>query len=243
MDVLENYEKDTLRIGVKIADTSTRAIAAGVLWLLLKLKEQIFDKESKGLVPMKKLAKEGYALDDQLVKDANLKELSKIMKKYHVGFSAMQQGDSGNYVLFFKAKDHAQIQAALNDYLAKAFAKEAPGVPLPEKASEREAVFIQTFLALPPGKDNLVLPMPDAVPLLKEPEKPLTIGTDPRSPVPIDVSFTAIEEPKKSLDIPKPRSIPKALEKAKNEAKILEQAREAMREKTRQRLPKREKSR
>ena len=243
MDVLENYEKDTIRIGVKIAGTSTRAIAASALWLLGKLKEQLFDKESKGLVSMKKLANEGYTLDAQLVKDPNLKELSKIMKKYHVGFSAMQQGETKNYVLFFKAKDKAQIEAALNDYLAKAFGKEAPGVPLPEKGPEREAVFIQTFIAMPPGKETPALASPEAVPLLRGPAESLTIGTGPRSPVPIDVSFSALEEPKAQRALPMPRSIPKALEKAKDEARTLEQTRQAMREMTRQRVPKREKSR
>lgn len=243
MDVLENYEKDTIRIGVKIVDTSTRAIAAGVLWLLGKLKAQLFDKESKGLVSMKKLANEGYALDAQLVKDANLKALSKIMKKYQVGFAAMRQGESKNYVLFFKAKDQAQLTAALNDYLAKTFAKEAPGVTLPEQGPEREAAFIQTFLALPPGKEAAALPAPEAVLLLRGPKEPLPIGIAPRSPEPIDVSFSALEEPKAQHAQPKQRSIPKALEKAKIEARVLEQAREAMREMMRQRIPKREKSR
>ncbi len=243
MDVLQDYEKDTIRVGVKIAGTSTRAIAAGILRLLGKLKEQIFDKESKGLVSMKKLANEGYTLDAQLVKDPNLKALSKIMKKYHVGFSAMQQGESGNYVLFFKAKDQAQITAALNDYLAKTFAKEAPGVSLPEQALEREAVFVQTFITLPPGKEVAALQAPEAVPLLRGPAEPLPVGTGPRSPVPIDVSFTALEEPKAQRALPMPRSIPKALERAKDEARTLEQAREIMQEMTRQRVPKREKSR
>lgn len=236
MDVLENYEKDTLRIGVKIADTSTRAIAAGALWLLGKLKEQLFDKESKGLVSMKKLAREGYTLGSETVKDPNLKELSKIMKKYHVGFSAMQQGKSKNYVLFFKAKDQAQIVAALNDYLAKAFSKEVPGVPLPEKGPERETVFIETFLALPTGKEIPELKASETVPLLKEAAEPLHTGPGPHILNPIDVSFTAIAEPEKKRALPKQRSIPKTLEKAKNEARVLEQSREVMKELTRQRF-------
>ena len=223
MDVLENYEKDTLRIGVKIADTSSRAIAAGAAWLLGILKEKLFDKEAKGQVSIKKLTKEGYALNSELIKNPNLQQLAKIMKKYNVGFSAMQQGESNNYVLFFKAKEEAQLHAALDAYLAKTVKRDNPDKNSPEHDARRDEYDRQNAR----GESN--------------PEKQ-------NKPDTRNMAFDAKElteeakAPGKAVN-PKPRSIPKALEKAKDEARVLEQFREAMRQMTRQRVPRKEPTR
>ena len=223
MDVLESYEKDTLRIGVKIADTSTKAISTGVLWLLGILKEKLFDKEVKGQVSIQKLTKEGYVLNSELVKNPNLQQLAKIMKKYNVGFSAMQQGKSNNYVLFFKAKEESQLHAALDAYLAKTVKRDNPDKSSQVYDTQRDEYDRQNVRGESQSEQQK---MPDAR----------------------NMAFDAQElteeakAPGKAVN-PKPRSIPKALEKAKDEARVLEQLREAMRQMTRQRVPRKEPTR
>ena len=223
MDVLETYEKDTLRIGVKIADTTTRAIATGAVWLLGILKEKLFDKEAKGQVSIKKLTNEGYVLNSELVKNPNLQQLAKITKKYNVGFSAMQQGESNNYVLFFKAKEDALLRAALDAYLAKTVKRDNPDKNSPEHDAWRDEYDRQNAR----GES-----------MSEQQKKP-----DARN-MAFDVQ--ALTEEAKApgkANSPKPRSIPKALEKAKDEARVLEQLREAMRQMTRQRVPRKEPTR
>lgn len=137
MDVLDGYEKDSVRLGVKVAGLSAEVIAKGMMWLLNGIKNKVFPAEVIGKTSIKQLMKKGDKLLSQDVKNPDLKLLYKTLKRYNIGFSVIQHEGTNNYTLFFKAKNDTQLDEGLRAYIAKTMTREKPEKQL---AKETEPV-------------------------------------------------------------------------------------------------------
>ncbi|MFV0497566.1 MAG: PcfB family protein [Candidatus Fimivivens sp.] len=240
MDVLDGYEKHTVRVGVKVARLSSKVIAKGIMWLLKVLKNKVFPPNPIGKTSIKQLMKKGDKLISQDIKIPELKVLSKTLKRYNIGFSVIQHEGTENYTLFFKAKDEAQLSVGLDAYIAKTVSqdnleqeqpeidKSDPDLSEPE-ISDNESFLLPEDMMFFKSKDDMLYDTPEQnQPEISEPTRDKDI--------PEDVSFTAAkqkEEPKAKQ--PKPRSIPKELEEAKAVSKAMQQTRDVQKQHTRQR--------
>lgn len=211
MDILDNYEKNMLRVGVRVSQLSGRMLAKTVSWLLEQLKKKLLPAEVVGRTSIKQLMKKGDKLLRQDVKNAELDELSRVLKRYNIGFSAIQHVDTKDYTLFFKARDEAQLGAGLDAYLSTTVSRNKP-----EQA--------------PPEVENPAREQPEQT-------RPEAVAPSQDKATPEDVSFAAPEQKraKEKPREPQPRSIPKELEEAKAVSRSMQKAREAEREISRSR--------
>ena len=76
-------------------------------------------KQEGNEVKLKDMVKRGQ-LEEIPVKEAELKELKKELNKYGVKFSVMRDKETGNYNVFFQAKDTKVMELAFNKALQKA---------------------------------------------------------------------------------------------------------------------------
>lgn len=247
MDVLDGYEKDTIRVGVKVTRLSFKAITKGVLFLLKGLKNKVFPAEVIGKTTIKQLMKKGDKLIGQDIKNPDLKLLSKALKSYNIGFSVIQHQGTENYTLFFKAKDQAQLIAGLDAYLAKAVSRNTPEQKQPnidKSEPNRENPNISRNNTEQNRSDKSVdkhnYTKKDAIfydsvnqvyrPVFREAE-----ALEHDRNIPKDVSFAAAKQKEPKAKQPIPRSISKELEEAKAVSKAMQQTREAQKQLTRQR--------
>ena len=73
MDVLDSYEKNTVRIGVKATKLTAQTLSDIAAWLLKQLKNKILPDEIKGKTSIKKLMQKGDKLLGQDIKSPDLK--------------------------------------------------------------------------------------------------------------------------------------------------------------------------
>lgn len=229
MDTQDEFSRNGMRFGVRVSALTAKALAAGVA----KLLKHMLEHEKTGIVSIKELMKGNDKLLGTDVKNADLEELAMVMKRYNIGVAAIQHGETGNYTIFFKSKQEHQLNAALNDYLAKVFGREQPDKPLPINPAVRQTVMVETFLTLPPAPELPLLETNE--PILLETGEPLKLNSPPeylrlveggRPMQPIDVSYSIERTPDQRPSLPSPRSIPKELKQAKMESHALQQARE-----------------
>jgi hypothetical protein len=132
VDVLDSYEKNTVRIGVKATKLTAQTLSDIAAWLLKQLKNKILPDEIKGKTSIKKLMQKGDKLLGQDIKSPDLKELSHVLKRYNIGFAAIKHEGTDDYTLFFKARDQAQLSTGLDAYLAKSVSRNTPEQKRPE---------------------------------------------------------------------------------------------------------------
>ncbi len=229
MDAQDEFSRNGMRFGIRVSALTARVLAAG----MAKLLRHLLTREKAGIVSIKELMKHGDKLMGTEIKNAELEELARVMRRYNIGISVIQHGESKDYSIFFKSKHESQLNAALNDYLAKVFTREHPDKTLPNEPAARQSVVLETYLALPAAPET---------PLLETRERPLLGTTEPlklnsppeylrlveggRPVQPVDMSYSLGRTTDQWPLRPEPRSIPKELREAKLEAQALQQARE-----------------
>lgn len=93
-----------------------------------------FEKEGRdqtGKVSMKQLAASGAQLEQATLAEGGVGSFARVARKYHVAYSVMKDksSDPPRWIVFFKAKDAAQMEAAFAAYADKVLkAKEKPSV-------------------------------------------------------------------------------------------------------------------
>ncbi|NLD18438.1 MAG: PcfB family protein [Tissierellia bacterium] len=125
----EEISNKTLHMEVQATKVSAKLIEKLIKDLIQKLdqKKQSLDNYLKGSskeVAMKDMVKKGQ-LEELEVKESDLKELKKELNKHGVRFSLMKDKSSGNYSVFFQAKDTAVMEKAFRNALANVEQKEA----------------------------------------------------------------------------------------------------------------------
>lgn len=87
----------------------------------MSLEQHLKDNSSE--VKLKDMVKKGQ-LEELSVKDGELKELKKELNKHGVKFSVMKDKETGNYTVFFQAKDLAVMEKAFRNTLSTVEKKE-----------------------------------------------------------------------------------------------------------------------
>jgi hypothetical protein len=87
----------------------------------ISLEQHLKDNSSE--VKLKDMVKKGQ-LEELSVKDGELKELKKELNKHGVKFSVMKDKETGNYTVFFQAKDLAVMEKAFRNSLSTVEKKE-----------------------------------------------------------------------------------------------------------------------
>lgn len=119
----ENYRQE--------AKTERRQVKA--VKKTAKAREKAYGRRGKQTV--KELVRKGDAVKKLPVKDTELKEFEKILRKYGVDFSIVADASSARpkYLVFFKARDEEVIAQVYNESLAKL-------VKAPEKKAARPSL-------------------------------------------------------------------------------------------------------
>lgn len=123
MMVNEEASRSTLNIEYKLA----KATAEGVLNAIKSIyglggNEESFDKALKTNgkeVKLKDLVAKGK-VEDMPIKDAELKELRKELKKDGVNFSVVKDKETKEYTIFFQSKDSKVMYHAFNKAIKRA---------------------------------------------------------------------------------------------------------------------------
>ena len=212
MDSQEELARSGVRVGIRVAEISTRALAAGVAKLLKKL----IVKEPTGERTMRQMINNGGKLLAEELKGADVAELARIAKRYAVSFSAIKNEGTQDYTIFFKAANEHQIHAALTAYNARAVIRaqeqaklKQQGDTQPEKSVNRDATREEK--------------MPDQHTLATEQSHDKASNKEERSPL-------EPERQAKKSKYPPRRSIPKELESAKEESRAIQEAKAAEKE-------------
>ena len=210
MDTQEELARSGVRVGVRVAELTTRALAASVAKLLKKL----IVKEPTGERTMRQMINNGGKLLAEELKGAEVAELSRIAKRYAVSFSAIINEGTQDYTIFFKAANEHQIHAALTAYNARAVIRAQEQSKLKQQGDDLSGRTTSTE-EKSPQQDT---PTP-------EPTRDKTTNREERSP------FESERQVKKSKHPPR-RSIPRELESAKEESRAIQEAKAAEKELT-----------
>jgi S-adenosylhomocysteine hydrolase len=118
-DVSNRTVSIQVRAGKKIADELLKTMKV----LMAKSKQtgglEEYLKQEGSEIKLKDLVKKGQ-LEEIEVKEPELKELRKELNKHGVKFSILRDKESGNYNVFFQAKDTKVMDVAFSKALQKA---------------------------------------------------------------------------------------------------------------------------
>ena len=221
---MDDFEKTTAKVGVKVSKVTTAAIFKSALWLLKK----ILSREKTGIVSIRALMKDGSVLASAEMKSPDFEALARVMKRYNIGVSLIQHAGTDEYTMFFKSNNNAQLAAALKEYL-RITLREMPELQntvrqrdlqmlLPEKAHSKNVHIVNFGRDDPPqlGSATPVIPLPPA----------------PNAPV--NLAYSEKAEQTIVMIKPPPRSIRKDLAEARVTSRNMQLEFEAQRgEKTR----------
>lgn len=115
----EEVNREEIQLGAKVANLTAREIKKALDKLLTALKEQkqhptvVHGKQS-----LKELSAQNTGLSSMELKDPNLRQLNREMKKAGIDFAPVKTG-KGEYLLFFKGRDADVMTHAFNQYTKK----------------------------------------------------------------------------------------------------------------------------
>lgn len=119
----EEASKSSLNIQVKLAKASARGVLNVIKWLCsLGTNSKSFEKAigtNGKKVKLKDLVAKGQ-VEDMPIKDAELKELKKELKRDGVNFSITKDKETKEYTIYFQAKDANVMYKAFDKAVKKA---------------------------------------------------------------------------------------------------------------------------
>ncbi len=109
-----------MQLGAKIANLTMAEIRKAIETLLAELKNNKLNTPTvvHGKQSLKELATQNAGLSSMELKDPNLRQLNREMKKSGIDFSPVKTG-KGEYLLFFKGRDADAMTHAFNQYTKK----------------------------------------------------------------------------------------------------------------------------
>ena len=115
----EEVNREEMQLGAKVANLTVAEIRKAIEKLLAELKEQKQHPNVKhGKQSLKELAAQNAGLSSMELKNPNLRQLHREMKKSGIDFSPVKTG-KGEYLLFFKGRDADAMTHAFNQYIKK----------------------------------------------------------------------------------------------------------------------------
>jgi deferrochelatase/peroxidase EfeB len=119
----EEVNRESLQLGAKIGRLTAEEIKKALDKLLAELTElkkngQQLPTVVHGKQTLKELSAQNTGLSSMELKDPNLRQLNREMKKAGIDFSPVKTG-KGEYLLFFKGRDADAMTHAFNQYTKK----------------------------------------------------------------------------------------------------------------------------
>lgn len=117
----EEVNREEMQLGAKVANLTVAEIRKAIEKLLAELKQQGKQKiptVMHGKQSLKELAAQNAGLSSLELKDPNLRQLNREMKRCGIDFSPVKTG-KGEYLLFFKGRDADAMTHAFNQYTKK----------------------------------------------------------------------------------------------------------------------------
>ena len=119
----EEVNREEMQLGAKVANLTAREIKKALDKLIAQLTE--LKKNNKqlptivhGKQSLKELSAQNTGLSSMELKDPNLRQLNREMKKAGIDFAPVKTG-KGEYLLFFKGRDADTMTHAFNQYTKK----------------------------------------------------------------------------------------------------------------------------
>lgn len=141
----EEVNREALQLGAKVGRLTAEEIKKALEKLLAELKEQGKHPAAiHGKQTLKELSAQNTGLSSMELKDPNLRQLNREMKKCGIDFAPVKTG-KGEYLLFFKGRDADAMTHAFNQYTKKLVKQaEKPSIrktlsTLKEKAAQMNA--------------------------------------------------------------------------------------------------------
>jgi hypothetical protein len=108
-----------MQLGAKVANFTVAELRKAIEKLVAELTQQKKTPAvAHGKQSLKELSKQNAGLSSMELKDPNLRQLNKEMKKAGIDFSPVKTG-KGEYLLFFKGRDADAMTHAFNQYTKK----------------------------------------------------------------------------------------------------------------------------
>ena len=149
----EEVNRESMQLAAKIGKVTAEEIRKALEKLIAELKTDIHKIQhpdmKHGKQSLKELAAQNAGLSSMELKDPNLRQLNKEMKKCGIDFAPKKTG-KGEYLLFFKGQDADAMTHAFEQYTKK-LVKQA------EKPSIRKmlAAFKEKAAELNAGRDKV----------------------------------------------------------------------------------------
>lgn len=115
----EEVTDKTVAVAIKATKLSGRALQSALRKILAQWeKSRASPKVYKGRQTVKQLAAQGRGMSSIDVNDGNIRDFSRVARKYGVDFAPYKAGP-GKYYVFFKAPDADAMTAAFTEYAAR----------------------------------------------------------------------------------------------------------------------------
>lgn len=115
----EELTRKLITIETRIAKATAREVIKALKLIMSKARQNqqkldkfIADEFKSNAKPLKEMVKKGQ-LEHLSLPKGELKELKKLLNRYSVNFSVMKDKESGEYSVFFQAKDTKVMEKAL----------------------------------------------------------------------------------------------------------------------------------
>lgn len=123
----EEVNRESMQLAAKIGKVTYEEIKKALEKLLAQLKEDIGKIQRPGIThgkqSLKELSAQNAGLSSLELKDPNLRQLNREMKKCGIDFSPVKTG-KGEYLLFFKGRDADAMTHAFERYTKKLLKQE-----------------------------------------------------------------------------------------------------------------------
>lgn len=151
----EEVNRESLQLGAKVAKLTAEEIKKALEKLIAQLKEQgkrpavVHGKQT-----LKELSAQNTGLSSMELKDPNLRQLNREMKKCGIDFAPVKTG-KGEYLLFFKGRDADAMTHAFNQYTKKLVKQaEKPSIRKTLSTLKEKAAAMNAQRAVTKNKDK-----------------------------------------------------------------------------------------
>ncbi|MDL2295184.1 PcfB family protein [Ruminococcaceae bacterium OttesenSCG-928-D13] len=114
----EEVNRESLQLGAKVAKLTAEEIRKALDKLIAELKQGQHSTVVHGKQSLKELSAQNAGLSSMELKNPDLRQLNREMKKSGIDFAPVKTG-KGEYLLFFKGRDADTMTHAFNQYTKK----------------------------------------------------------------------------------------------------------------------------
>lgn len=105
---------------IKVGKTGGKLTADLLKWAIRQYQAQAKNpKVHHGKQTVKQLVRQGGGVQNIEITEKNIKSFERVARKYGVDFALKKDPSQGKYLVFFKARDEAALQAAFTEYASK----------------------------------------------------------------------------------------------------------------------------